>query len=157
MIVLGLFIGIGVILLIIAAVLAVGIWGGSSASTMSTGAYIWDIGNTDQQLVTSAPLAYPYTKTSSEVSVGLAVLIPGVVPADPSLPILVSLPVAGNSLGGAVLYSSHSLPVGQTSLRPVLYNPIHVAFQYVPSGNLATGAELTTSWMLIFQVIYNIA
>lgn len=150
-------IGIAVILLIVAGLISLGVWTASSTSSsnMLPEAYIWSIGNADGSFVTSSPIEYPFTKTSTEVSLGLVVQLP-VVTTNPTLPILVSLPLAASSLSGVVLYSSHSLPVGQTSIRPVLYDSLHSAFQYVPSGNYIVTGELSTTWLLSFQVIYTL-
>lgn len=156
MVSLGIILAICMTLLIIAGAITIGIVTWSSGTTMTPETYIWSIGNGEQQFVTSSPILYPYTKTLTQVALSLTVSIPSVTPTTASLPILVSLPVSGSSLHGTVLFSSHVLPAGQTSIQPVLYNSTHVAFQYIPSGQLATGAELTTSWTLIFQVIYNI-
>lgn len=156
MVSLGVILGICIVVLLVAGAIAIVIVTGSGGTTMASGTYMWSIGNGEQQFVTSSPILYPYTKTSTQVGLSLTVSIPAVTPTTPSLPILVSLPIAGSKLHGVILFSSHTLPSGQTSIQPVLYDPSHVAFQYIPSGHLATGAELTTSWTLIFQVIYNI-
>lgn len=152
------FIGIAVVLLIIAGVMAIGVttWN-STVPSMTSDGYIWTIGNGEDIFQTSGSIMYPYVKTASQVTITFTLMIPVSSPTHPSLPILISLPIPASSLIGDVFFSSHVLPLGQTSIQPVLYDANHIALQYQPSGLLATGAELTTSWTLMFQVIYNIA
>ncbi len=129
----------------------------SASNTMSIGGYIFEVHNGVETFIESTPTIWPYTRTSTQITATYLYLIPALTPADPSLPILLTLPTNATNLLGVVAMSSHSLPLGQTSMNVVQYGTNTLAMQYEPSMQYATGAELTTPWTLSLSYIYTIA
>lgn len=156
-------IGFGVALLIfglVAVIFGLIIWSWTApppSSTLSgsgaleTGLFAWTAGNGAQIFLQIPAPLWPYTRSGNNVTVTYSMKISPVTPADPSLPLVVTLPFLAASLVGEETIIDNIPPVGQT-LELVLFSPGSVAFQYQPSGDYLTGADLTHGLNIVFWV-----